>query len=178
MLEILGYLLLGLLLAIAVILIAASRRPDVFRISRTARVTAPPDRLFGLINDLRRMNTWNPYALRDPSGAVGYSGPNFGPGSSFRFEGKKSGTGSIEILDAKQPSSVTMRLKMDKPFKADNTVEFTLRPNGAETEVSWAMSGRQPILAKCMTLFIDCDKMVGRDFEEGLANLKAIAERA
>ena len=178
MLEILGYIALGLIGVIGAILAIASARPDTFQTARTARIGAPPERLFPLINDLRQMNTWNPYALRETGGTTAYKGAASGKGAKFEFAGSKSGAGNIEIVDSSAPSDVVMRLAMVKPFKADNTVRFTLQPQGAATDVTWAMSGRQPLLAKAMTLFINCDKMVGRDFEEGLANLKAIAERA
>ena len=178
MLEILAYIALGLLVVIGAILVIASRRPDTFRIARTALIGAPAERLFPLINDLRQMNTWNPYALRETGGTTAYTGPASGKGAAFAFAGSKSGTGSIEIVESSAPRNVALRLLMQKPFKVDNTVDFTLQPQASGTAVTWAMSGRQPLLAKAMTLFIDCDKMMGRDFEEGLANLKAKAERA
>ncbi len=178
MLEILGYIALGLIVVIGAVLAIAATRPDTFRTARTARIGAPPERLFPLINDLRQMNTWNPYALRETGGSTAYQGASSGKGARFEFAGAKSGSGSIEIVDSSAPSDVVMRLAMVKPFKADNEVRFTLQPQGPATDVTWAMSGRQPLLAKVMTLFIDCDKMMGRDFEQGLANLKAIAERA
>jgi len=178
MLEILGYSVLGLALVIGAIFAIASRRPDNFLTARTERIAATPERLFGLINDLRQMNTWNPYALRDPSSAINYGSATKGKGASYEFGGGKSGSGSLEIVDTSPPSNVVMRLLMVKPFKADNTVRFTLEPQGPATNVTWAMSGRQPLPAKVMSLFINCDKMVGRDFEQRLANLKAIAERA
>ena len=176
MLIVLGWLVLAVVLAVAVVLIVAATRPDRFRTSRSTRVAAPPERLYPLISSLRQMNTWNPYALRETSGTAAYFGPESGKGARFAFAGPKSGTGTIEVVDKSAPSKVVMRLLMTKPFKADNTVEFTLQPVGTATDVTWAMSGRQPLLAKAMTLFIDCDKMVGRDFEDGLAHLKAIAE--
>ena len=178
MLEVFTYLLIGLIVLIGAILALASRRPDTFHWARTQRIEAPPAKLFPLINDLRTMNTWNPFALRETSGTSTYRGPASGPGAAFDFAGGKSGSGTIEILEAQPPSKVVMRLSMLKPFKADNKVEFTLVPQGTATDVTWAMSGHQPLLSKAMTLFIDCDKMVGRDFEAGLRNLKAIAERA
>ena len=178
MLDFLFYLIVGLIVVVGAILALASTRPDGFAVSRTARIAAPADRLFAMINELKVMNTWNPYALRDKGGTITYRGPASGKGARFDFAGGKSGTGSIEILDATPPSRVTMRLEMVKPFKADNTIVFTLAPQGPATDVSWAMSGQQPLLAKAMTLFIDCDKMVGRDFETGLAALKAIADKA
>jgi len=178
MLEIVGFIVLSLLLLIGAILALAARRPDTFRTARTALIGSSPERLFPLINDLRQMNTWNPYALRDAAGTTTYRGPASGKGAGFAFAGAKSGTGSIEIVESSAPRSVVMRLLMVKPFKVDNTVDFTLQPEGSATAVTWAMSGRQSLMAKAMTLFIDCEKMMGRDFEQGLANLKAIAERA
>ena len=176
--ETLLWIALSLALLVAAVLVIASRRPDQFRVTRSQSINAPPERLFELINNLRIMNTWNPFALRDPNAQAGYAGPEGGRGALHTFAGSKSGTGSLEILDAKKPSAVTMRLQMAKPFKADNTIEFALQPQGAATVVSWTMSGKQPLLAKAMTLFVDCDKMVGREFESGLANLKAKAEAA
>jgi len=178
MMTFLGYLALALLLAVAVVLVIASRRPDRFEIARTARISAPAERLFPMINELVVMNSWNPYALREKGGTASYSGPPSGRGARFDFSGGKSGSGSIEIMEAAPSTRVTMRLAMVKPFKADNTVVFSLAPQGPATDVTWAMSGLQPLMAKVMTLFIDCDRMVGKDFEEGLANLKRLAEKA
>lgn len=176
MLGMIGIALLVVVLAVAVILAVAATRPDEFHAARSAQIAAAPDRLFPLINDLRQMNRWNPYALRETGGTSSYSGPEAGKGARFLFDGPKSGTGSIEIVDSVPPSRVVMRLAMSKPFRADNRVELTLQPAGSSTDVTWAMSGRQPLLAKAMTLFIDCDRMIGRDFEEGLQNLRRLAE--
>jgi hypothetical protein len=100
-----------------------------------------------------------------------------GKGAVFEFAGQKSGSGRISIVDGAAPSKVVMHLELIKPLKADNAIEFTLKPEGPVTSVTWAMSGRRPLAGKIVSLFIDCDKMAGRDFEQGLANLKAIAER-
>lgn len=170
------YIAFGIAFLVGAMLLAASRRPDTFHAVRTKRIAAPPERLFPLIDDLRQMNTWNPYALRETSGTGNYRGPDRGVGATFEFAGRKSGTGDIAVTESVPNSKVVLRLRMFKPFKADNRVEFTLVPVGAETDVTWAMSGRQPLLAKCMAMIIDCDGMIGRDFEEGLANLEAKAK--
>jgi uncharacterized protein YndB with AHSA1/START domain len=177
MLEILAYIALLLAILVGAVAVMATRRPDNFRFARTARIAATPERLFPLIADLHQMNTWNPYALRDPASTGRYSGPASGRGAKYEFAGKKSGTGHIEIVDAKPNSEVVMRLFMTKPFACDNRVDFTLKPEGPATTVTWAMSGQQPLMAKFMTLFINCENMVGKDFDEGLGNLKAIAEK-
>ena len=175
--EILGYSLLVLLAAIVALLLVASQRPNRFRTERSLKITASPETLFPLINDLREMNTWNPFALRETGGKAIYSGAANGPGQKFEFAGQKSGAGTIEIVTATPPSKVDLRLIMVKPFKCDNLVEFTLAPDSTGTTVTWAMSGTQPLMAKVMTLFVDCDKMVGKEFETGLANLRKKAER-
>ncbi len=177
MFDLLGLLFVFAVAGIGIVLLFASRRPKQFHTSRSLPIAAAPERLHGLISSLRQMNTWNPYALRETGGSSSYSGPASGPGAEFHFNGPKSGTGTISILDT-GPSKIVMRLLMTKPFRVDNRIEFTLKPEGEATTVTWAMSGSQPMFARVMSLIIDCDRMVGRDFDEGLANLKAIAEKA
>ena len=176
MLEIIFGVIAALVVIVGVILLMASRKPDSFAYARTRRIAASPEALFAMINDLRQMNRWNPYALREKGGKAEYSGAPSGPGQRFDFAGSKSGTGFVEILESTPASSVVMRLAMVKPFKFDNRVDFTIRPMDSGTDVTWAMSGKQPLLGKAMLLFIDCDKMMGRDFEEGLSNMKKLAE--
>jgi len=166
----LGFLVLAALVAYA------ATRPDAFRVARSLAIAAPAERLFPLINDLRAMSGWNPYALRDPGATGAYSGPPSGRGAVHTFAGPKSGTGRIEIIEAVAPRAVTMRLTMQKPFAADNTVRFTLEPNGAATTVTWAMEGRSHLIGKLIGLVVDCDAMVGKDFAQGLANLRALVE--
>jgi hypothetical protein len=173
-------LMIMLALAAGASLLAAyaATRPPSFRVARSARIHSTPERLFPLINDLKSMNRWNPFALRDPHAKGSYSTPASGKGAMHTFEGPKSGKGQLEIIDVAAPTEVTMRLKMVKPMPADNIVRFTLEPKGDATTVTWAMDGKTPLLARIVGLFLDCDKMVGREFEEGLNNLKAIAEKA
>ncbi|HRD76308.1 MAG TPA: SRPBCC family protein [Hyphomicrobiaceae bacterium] len=164
-------------LAIAGILMVASRRPDTFRVERSAQVAAPIANVYPRIASLRAMNEWNPFVSPDPDIKITYSGPDLGRGAAHTWDGNRHvGAGHIEVIEAEAPAKVVMRLVMVKPIAADNRVEFTLEPSGDGTKVTWAMSGRQPLLAKCMTLFYDCDRMVGGRFEAGLAGLKRIAE--
>lgn len=166
-----------LVLAIAIVAAIASQRPDTFRVSRTASIAAPPDKLFALINDVREFNSWSPYVLRDPQATGRYTGPAAGPGARYDFDGKKSGSGSFEITQATPPSQVRMRLDMTAPFEVHNIVTFTLVPQGNATQATWAMEGPAPFLSKFMGVIFDMDRMVGTDFEAGLTNLKARAEK-
>ena len=177
MIEIPFYVAIAVALLVAALLVYAASKPDTFRVQRTTGIDAPAERIFPLIANLKTMNTWNPFVDPDPAIKIAYSGPDSGKGAAHTWSGNsKVGEGRIEITDAAPSSRVAMRLDMHKPMKAHNAVEFTLQPNGNTTTVTWAMSGRQPFMAKLMTVFIDCDKMVGRQFEKGLGKLKAIAE--
>jgi hypothetical protein len=172
---------LALAAALAALLLFATTRPDTFRVQRSVRVQAPPERIHALIDDLRRFNTWNPFAKKDPAMKGSYRGAAQGPGAAFDFEGGKSGSGSIEIVAPASPTGVSMRLDMTAPFACHNLIDFSLVPQAAgsatATEVTWAMHGPSPFLSKVMGIFIDMDKMIGADFEAGLADLKALAER-
>jgi hypothetical protein len=163
---------------IAVVLAYAATRPDRFQVRRSTSITASADKIFPLINDLRAFNTWNPFDKKDPNIKGTYSGPSSGKGASYGFESTKAGTGSIEIVDIAPASRVTMRLIMIKPIAADNRVEFTLEPQGGTTRVTWEMDGEAPFVGKVIHLIFNMDKMVGKDFEAGLADLKALAERS
>ncbi|MDP3760561.1 MAG: SRPBCC family protein [Ramlibacter sp.] len=169
---------LAAIVALAALLIFAANRPDTFRVQRTATIKAPPDRLHPLINDMRVFNTWNPYNLKDPYIQGEYQGPQAGPGAVYRFAGNRDvGKGSIAIVDT-APTRVTMKLDMVEPFEGHNIVEFTLAPKGDATDVTWAMHGPSPFMARLVGVFMDMDTMIGRDFEAGLANLKSRAEKA
>ena len=178
MIDILIYVAIAFVVLVVALVAYAATKPDAFRVQRSTGINAPAERIFPLIANLKSMNTWNPFVEPDPAIKIAYSGPDSGKGAAHTWSGNsKVGEGRLEITDAAPSSRVTMRLDMLKPMKASNLVEFTLQPTGDSTAVSWAMSGRQPFMAKLMTVFIDCDRMVGSQFEKGLGKLKAIAER-
>jgi uncharacterized protein YndB with AHSA1/START domain len=167
-----------LVVVVGVILAYATTKPDVFRVQRTATIKAPPEKIFPLINDFRSWASWSPYEHKDPDMKKTYSGAATGKGAVYEWEGDKNvGSGRIEIADTSPPNKVSIKLDMIKPFEAHNQVEFRLEPRGDSTDVTWAMNGHAPYFAKVMHVFIDMDRMVGQDFETGLASLKTIAEK-
>lgn len=174
MLKTIGLILLA---ALALLLIYAATRPDTFRVERKLSIQAPPERIFSMINDLKRFNTWNPYEKKDPALKGRYGATTAGPGAQYGWEGDKVGTGSMEITQVQAPQRVAMKLDFVKPFEAHNVVEFSLQPEGSKTQVTWAMHGPANYLSKLMGVVINMDKMVGKDFEDGLNNLKALAEQ-
>jgi hypothetical protein len=163
---------------VVVVLAYAAMQPDRFQVQRSTSIKASADKIFPLINDLHAFNTWNPFDKKDPNIKGAYSGPASGKGARYGFESSKTGTGSIEIVDTASPSRVTMRLTMIKPIAADNRVVFILEPQGDATRVTWAMDGEVPFVGKVIHLIFSMDKMVGRDFEAGLADLKTLAQRS
>jgi uncharacterized protein YndB with AHSA1/START domain len=169
---------IGLIVALAAggVLTYAATKPDSFRVQRSATIAAAPDKLFPLINDPKAFNSWNPYARKDPMMKLRYEGADSGPGAAYAWESETAGVGRMEVIESSAPGKVAMQLAFEKPMKATNRVDFTLEPLASGTKVTWAMTGSMPYLHKVMTIFFDMDKMVGGDFEAGLANLKVAAE--
>ena len=162
---------------VAILLLVASMKPDTLRVERSARIDAPPQEIFPLIEDFRRWGPWSPYERRDPAMKRSYGGAERGEGAVYAWEGNRDiGKGRMEIVESVPPSRVALKLDFAEPFEAHNVVQFTLEPEGAATRVTWAMQGPSSFVSKLMSVFIDMDDMIGRDFEAGLANLKAIAE--
>lgn len=175
--NLLAYFLLALAAAVLALLAYASTRPDEFRVERRLRITAPAEQLWTLVGELRGFNRWNPYERKDPLIKGQYAGTASGIGSRYSWESDKVGTGSLEIIGQQPGRAVQMKLDFVKPFEAHNQAEFALQPtpDGA-TEVSWRMHGPANFMSKLMGVFMDMDKMVGRDFEDGLQNLRQFAE--
>ena len=163
---------------IAGLLIYAATKPDTFRVQRSTSIKAPPEKIFPLINDFHSFGAWSPYEKKDPSMKRTLNGAASGKGAVYEWEGDHNvGKGRMEITDTSPPSKVTINLDFVKPFETHNIVEFTLEPKGDSTDVTWAMHGPSPYIAKVMHIFFNMDNMVGKDFETGLANLKTIAEK-
>ncbi len=139
--------------AIAGVLIYAATKPDTFSVQRSAVIAAPPDKLFGLINEPKAFNTWNPYARKDPQVKLRYEGATSGPGAAYAWESESLGVGRMEVVESAAPTRVAMRLEFEKPMRAKNRVDFTLLPQGATTQVTWAMSGPMPYISKLFTTF-------------------------
>lgn len=163
---------------IAALMIFAATLPDTFRVERSASIKAPPEKIYALMNDFHKFGAWSPWEQLDPQMQRSYSGAASGKGAVYAWQGNKEvGAGRMEIIDAVAPSKVLIKLDFMQPFEAHNTTEYTLRPQGDATTVSWAMFGPTPYIAKVMGIFASMDSMVGRDFEKGLARLKAEAEK-
>jgi hypothetical protein len=155
----------------------AATRPDTFRVQRSASIKAPPQKIVALIDDFHNWTSWSPWEKLDPGLKRTYGGAASGRGAVYEWEGnRKAGQGRMEVMET-SPSGVIIKLDFLKPFEAHNTAEFALQPGGDSTSVTWAMYGPNAYLSKVMSLIFNMDKMIGKDFEAGLANLKTVAER-
>ncbi|TPI45271.1 SRPBCC family protein [Mesorhizobium sp. B2-9-1] len=171
-------ILIILVVIIAAMLIYAATRPNDFVVTRSASIKAPAETIFPLINDFRRWPEWSPYEKLDPGMRRTLSGAESGKGAAYAWEGNsKAGKGRMEITNSVPSSLVSLKLDFEKPFRANNSVDFTLSPSGEGTTVTWAMRGARPFIAKLMGLFMNFDTLVGKDFEAGLGNLKRLTER-
>lgn len=171
-------ILIALLALIVVLVIIVAVQPSEFRITRKAVIPAPPAAVFEQINDFQKWDAWSPWAKLDPNAKNTFKGPTAGVGAKFLWSGNNEvGEGSMTITASKPGESVVMDLVFIKPFAASSVTEFTMKPEGAGTEVTWSMSGKNNFIGKAAGLFMNCDKMVGTKFEEGFANLKRVVAR-
>jgi hypothetical protein len=163
---------------IAGVLALAATKPDTFRVERSVSIKAPPEKIFPLIDDFHQWGAWSPWENKDPAMKRTHSGAPHGKGAAYAWEGNNAvGSGRMEIAESSPPSKVTVDLYFLKPMEAHNVADFTLTPEAGATKVTWAMHGPSPFLTKVMHVFLSMDAMVGKDFEAGLANLKAAAEK-
>jgi hypothetical protein len=167
-----GMALVGILAALAVFV---ATRPSEYRIARSRTVSASPEVVHGYVNDLRKWAEWSPWEKKDPALKREYSGAPAGPGAAYAWEGNKDvGEGRMTITDSRPPQSITIRLDFFKPFAATSTARFDFAPTGSGTQVTWAMTGERNFLAKAIDLVMDMDKMIGTEFEQGLAALDSV----
>jgi uncharacterized protein YndB with AHSA1/START domain len=168
---VLAALLVGLLLY-------ATTRPNSFRVERSTNIQAPPEKVFAYFNDFNRWAAWSPWDKLDPAMQRTLSGAASGKGAVYAWQGNsKVGAGRMEILESTPYSKLVVQLDFIRPFEGHNTTEYTLVPAGPGTQVTWVMHGPATFVTKLMGVFVSMDSMVGKDFEAGLANLKAAAER-
>src|SRR6476659_8580882 len=178
MFEVLVIIAVVLAIAIAVVLILAATKPDTLRVQRAITVSAPAENIFPLINDFHQWRAWSPYEHKDPAMKRTYGGADSGKGAVYGWDGDKNvGSGRMEILDSSAPAKIVIKLDFFKPFEGHNTAEFTMLPQGDATHVTWLMHGQSPFMGKIMNVFINMDRMIGKDFEIGLANLKRLTEK-
>lgn len=196
-----GFLLVLLYFVLAGVAAFILMQPKEFRVTRSATIDAPPKAVFDRINNLKNWEVWSPWAKLDPAANTSYEGPIAGIGARFKWSSKvsKVGVGQLEIVDSHPTSEIDLKLEMQKPFAAANLIVFTLSPASDETPsrsgwwfsrllgfgsnepqrtlVTWTMIGKNTLISKFMSIFMNCDKIVGSQFEEGLTNLQSLFKK-
>jgi hypothetical protein len=172
-------ILIAVAAVIAVFLIVVALQPGEFRVARSAAISAPPPVLFEQVNDLRKWEAWNPWGKIDPAMKQSFEGPPSGTGAIYKWAGNSEvGEGRMTITESRPNELVRLNLEFFKPMAGTSTAEFAFKPQGNQTEVTWSMTGKNNFIGKAMCLFMSMDKMIGEQFEKGLADMKAIAEGA
>jgi hypothetical protein len=170
-------IVLGLAAIIALFAVYVALQPSAYRVERSAIVVAPAPSVFQEVNDFHAWQAWSPWAKLDPDAKSTFEGPASGEGAVFRWAGnEKVGEGSMTLTESKPDERVAIRLDFVKPWAGTSDTEFTFKPDGPRTVVTWAMSGERSFIEKAVCLVFNGDKMIGGEFEKGLANLKQVAE--
>lgn len=168
---------LALAIIVILFLVVVAGQPDEFAVSRQIRISAPADRIFPLVNEVRRWEGWNPWGKADPNCVMTYDGPPSGVGASYAWKGNsKVGEGRNTIVESKPTELVRFRLEFLKPFAGTNAADFTFPKQGVDIVVTWTMTGTSHPMTKIFGLLMNCDKMIGGQFEIGLTQMKSIAE--
>jgi len=171
------YILIGVVGIILILLIVIATRPGDFRYARSATIAAPPAVIFPHVNDFKKMDVWSPWLKFDPNVKITHEGAPFGVGAIESWDGNKNvGAGRMTVTESRPNELIRLKLEFFRPFAATNIAEFTFKPDSSGTTVTWAMMGKYNFMTKAMGLVMNMDKMIGGNFEKGLAELKTIAE--
>jgi hypothetical protein len=170
-------ILLVLVVVILVFVVVVLFQPADYKVTRTATIAAAPDLVFPQVNELKKWEAWSPWAKRDPNMKQTYEGPASGVGAKTAWVGNSEvGEGSMTITESRPNEQILINLVFLKPFEGSSLTEFTFKPEGTGTVVTWTMSGKKNFLSKAVCMFMDMDKMAGGDFEKGLASMKSLVE--
>lgn len=169
---------IGFVVVLLALAVLVATRPDSYSVQRSRRIAAPPATVFALVNDFHQWDRWSPWEKLDPDMTKTHGGPPAGTGATYHWAGNsKAGEGHMRIAESVPAERVAIDMQFIKPFESNAATTFTFEPDEGGTRVTWAMGGENTMLGKAFSLVANMDRMIGKDFEEGLANLASIAER-
>jgi len=170
-------ILIGIVILVIVFVIIVAIQPPQYRVVRTTAIAAPQTAVFEQVNDLHKWEAWSPWAKLDPGMKQTYEGSPAGTGAIYHWSGNnKVGEGRMTILESRANDLVRIKLDFIKPFASTADTEFSFKPDANQTAVAWSMAGKKNFMSKAFGLFVNMDKMIGGDFEKGLAQLKSLVE--
>jgi len=172
-------ILLSVVAVIGVLLVVVALQPPVMTVTRSATFAAPPAEVFAQVNDFHNWEAWSPWAKLDPAAKNTFEGPSSGNGAMFSWDGNDQvGAGRMTISESRPDELIHIKLHFIRPFEGTDDVEFKFQPEGDQTRVTWTMTGQKNFICKAMGLVMDMDKMLGGEFEKGLANMQRVVEAA
>ena len=172
-------ILIALAVIIVLLVVIVVLQPSEFRVARSTTISAPPSAVFAQVNDFHKWETWNPWGKIDPAMKQTYEGAPAGIGAIYTWAGNNEvGEGRMTITESRPSDLIRIKLEFFKPFAGTNIAEFTFKPEGNQTAVTWSMEGKNNFMAKAIHLFMNMDKMIGGQFEKGLASMKSVVESA
>jgi len=172
-------ILVAVAVIVVVLVVVIATRPTEFRVERTATIAAPAPVVFAHVNDFHQWEAWSPYAKRDPAMKKSFEGAPAGVGAIYTWSGNHEvGEGRTTITESRPSELIRIKLEFVRPFAGTSTAEFAFKAEGERTAVTWSLDGRNSFIAKAMGLVMNMDRMIGDDFEKGLAQLRSIAEAA
>ena len=173
------YILAAIAAVVALFAGVVAMQPAHFRVARTATIVAPTSTVFAQVNDFHNWESWNPWGKLDPAIKQTYEGAPAGAGAVYSWAGNGNvGAGRMTITESRPSDLIRIKLEFLRPFAATNAAEFTFVPEGNNTALTWSMTGKSSFVTKAFHLFMSMDKMIGGQFEKGLADIKTIAERS
>jgi len=176
---VLKIILLAVVVIVIIFVVIVALQPAEFRVARSATISAPAPAVFAQVNDFHKWEAWNPWGKIDPAMQQDYQGAPAGVGAIYTWNGNKEvGEGRMILIESRPSDLIRIKLEFIKPFTATNAAEFTFRPEGNQTVVTWSMTGNNNFIAKAVHLFMNMDKMIGGQFEKGLASMKSVVEAA
>ncbi len=171
--------LIAVAVIVVVLLVIVAAQPKEFRVARSATMAAPPSTVFAQVNDFHKWDGWNPWGKIDPAIKQNYEGPQAGVGAIYTWTGNHEvGEGRMTIVESRPTELIRIKMEFFKPFAGNSTAEFAFKPENNQTAVTWSMFGENNFMAKAMHLVMNMDKMIGDQFDRGLASMKSIVEAA
>ena len=172
-------ILIAVAVVVVVFLVVVAMQPSEFHVARTTTIAAPAPVVFAQVNDFHKWEAWNPWAKMDPTMKQSYAGAPAGSGAVYTWAGNSEvGEGRMTVTESRPSDLIRIRLDFLKPFAGTSVAEFTFKPEGDQTAVVWSMTGHNNFITKALCLFMNMDKMIGGQFEKGLAQMKVAAEAA
>ena len=170
-------ILIAVAAIVAIFLIVVAMQPSEFRVERSTTIAAPAETVFAQVNDLHKWDAWSPWAKLDPDAKISFEGPDAGTGAIAKWTGNSQvGEGTMTVTESKQNELIKINTDIVKPMEVSNVTEFTFKPEGAQTHVTWTVSGHQNFIGKAFCLVMNGKKMMGGMLEKGLSQLKSVAE--